>query len=188
VSETLYKVLGARGQAIHGGSCDWFLPKNGKPGKWMPKIEDPKCCVAGYHLVELSSLVEWLRDGCTIYEAQGKGPSHTDGSGKTAFAQARLVRQLHISEEDLRLFAADCAEHVLPLFEEQFPDDDRPRRAIEAARAFARGEITASSAWSAATSSAASAAWSAARSSESKWQAETLVRYLKTEDSLEAEK
>jgi hypothetical protein len=38
-------------------------------------------------------------------------------------------------------WAADCAERVLPYFEEAFPDDDRPRKAIEAARAWARGEI-----------------------------------------------
>ena len=32
------------------------------------------------------------------------------------------------------LFAADCAEQVLPLFERDRPDDSRPRRAIEVAR------------------------------------------------------
>lgn len=42
----------------------------------------------------------------------------------------------------LALWAADCAEHVLHLFEEVQPNDDRPRRAIELARAWARGEIT----------------------------------------------
>lgn len=35
----------------------------------------------------------------------------------------------------LRLWAADCAAHVLHLFERKRPGDDRPRRAIEAARA-----------------------------------------------------
>ncbi len=39
------------------------------------------------------------------------------------------------------LQAADCAERVLPYFEQAFPDDLRPRKAIEAARAWARGEI-----------------------------------------------
>jgi hypothetical protein len=34
----------------------------------------------------------------------------------------------------LALWAADCAEHVLPFFEEKYPGDDRPRRAIEACR------------------------------------------------------
>lgn len=42
----------------------------------------------------------------------------------------------------LASWAADCAEHVLPLFTSIHPDDDRPRRAIEAARAWSRGEIT----------------------------------------------
>lgn len=34
----------------------------------------------------------------------------------------------------LALWAADCAEHVLPFFEEKYPGDDRPRKAIEACR------------------------------------------------------
>jgi hypothetical protein len=41
----------------------------------------------------------------------------------------------------LAVWAADCAEHVLHCFEEAQPDDDRPRRAIEHARAWARGEV-----------------------------------------------
>jgi hypothetical protein len=40
----------------------------------------------------------------------------------------------------LASWAADCAEHVLPLFSAQHPDDDRPRAAIETARAWSRGE------------------------------------------------
>ena len=40
----------------------------------------------------------------------------------------------------LAAWAADCVEHVLPLFE-TCNSDDRPRRAIETARAWARGEI-----------------------------------------------
>jgi hypothetical protein len=42
----------------------------------------------------------------------------------------------------LAIWAADCAQHVLYLFEEVQPNDARPRRAIELARAWARGEIT----------------------------------------------
>ncbi len=41
----------------------------------------------------------------------------------------------------LALWAAVCAEHVLPLFEKVQPADLRPRQAIEQARAWARGEI-----------------------------------------------
>lgn len=46
----------------------------------------------------------------------------------------------------LASWAADCAEHVLHLFEEVKPNDERPRRAIDSARAWARGEITMSQA------------------------------------------
>jgi hypothetical protein len=41
----------------------------------------------------------------------------------------------------LALWAASCAEHVLPLFESVRPDDPRPRLAIENARAWVCGEI-----------------------------------------------
>lgn len=37
----------------------------------------------------------------------------------------------------LALWAADCAEHVLPYFEDRYPDDDRPRKATEAGRKWA---------------------------------------------------
>ena len=39
-------------------------------------------------------------------------------------------------------WAAACAEHVLHLFEREKAGDDRPRRAIELGRAWARGEAT----------------------------------------------
>lgn len=42
----------------------------------------------------------------------------------------------------LAVWAADCAQHVLHFFENAQPGDDRPRQAIELARAWARGEIT----------------------------------------------
>jgi hypothetical protein len=45
------------------------------------------------------------------------------------------------SKQDKRLlaiWAADCAEKVLPFFEKAYPKDGRPRKAIEACRAWAR--------------------------------------------------
>ncbi len=42
----------------------------------------------------------------------------------------------------LAQWAAECAEHVLPLFEAAQPSDPRPRRAVEQAQAWVRGEIT----------------------------------------------
>lgn len=42
----------------------------------------------------------------------------------------------------LALWAATCAEHVLPFFEAARPEDPRPREAIALARAWTRGEVT----------------------------------------------
>ena len=46
----------------------------------------------------------------------------------------------------LALWAAECAEHVLPLFESGDPDDLRPRLAIEHARDWAGGASASGSA------------------------------------------
>lgn len=58
---------------------------------------------------------------------------------------------------ELALWAADCAEHVLPQFEQAHPRDVRPRAAVEAARAWARSEITVGQARAAAIAAHAAA-------------------------------
>ena len=60
------------------------------------------------------------------------------------------------------LWAADCAEHVLPYFEENYPKDNRPRKAIEAGRAWVRGDIMMSEARVAAFAAHAAAGHAAA--------------------------
>ena len=74
------------------------------------------------------------------------------------------------NERTQRLFACDCAEHVLSIYEREYPDDGRPRKAIEVARRFADGEATPEelaaaerAAWAAARAAAERAAWAAAR-------------------------
>jgi hypothetical protein len=78
-------------------------------------------------------------------------------------------------QRTLTLWAADCAWHVLPCFEEKYPDDDRPRDAIEAARAWARAEIAMGEARAAAVSTDAHAA----TASELKWQYRRLPEHLR---------
>ena len=46
------------------------------------------------------------------------------------------------SDKTRCLIACDFAESVLHIFESKRPNDDRPRKAIEAARKFANGEIS----------------------------------------------
>ena len=63
----------------------------------------------------------------------------------------------------LAIWAADCAERVLPYFEDKYPDDDRPRKAIEALRVWIRGEISVGEAHFKKSRTAAFAANAAAR-------------------------
>ena len=49
-----------------------------------------------------------------------------------------------LSDEDHRLlaeWALQCAEHVLPIFEDAVPDDSRPRESLEVGRQWIRGEV-----------------------------------------------
>ena len=88
-------------------------------------------------------------------------------------------------------YAVFAAELVVDNFEKEFPDDDRPRKAIEAAKAYIKNQTQANkdaawsaggdgdaarsaarSAWSAAWSAgAARSAWSAAWSADAAWSA-----------------
>jgi hypothetical protein len=72
-----------------------------------------------------------------------------------------LIRLLErLPDAQLRLFACDCAERVLPFFARLLPRDGRPRSAIETARRAARGEADAA-ALAAAAGAAEGAAWDA---------------------------
>ena len=99
----------------------------------------------------------------------------------------RAVSKEQDAERDLiaRLFACDCAEHVLPIFESKYPEDKRVCLCIEASRKFAYGQITAqelTAAWEAAREArfAARDAARAARDAEEEWQKAALLKLLVT--------
>ncbi len=62
------------------------------------------------------------------------------GNRKSVSTIRKLLRFRNV-ERELWLFAADCAERVLHIFEREYPEDKRPRLAIEAARDFANDKI-----------------------------------------------
>ena len=53
----------------------------------------------------------------------------------TKFAYKKYSRE---DQKSLATWAADCAERVLPLFEKAYPNDNRPRKAIEECRTWVR--------------------------------------------------
>lgn len=71
---------------------------------------------------------EWMLQLVYLWSTKG-----ADSTGVT-------VRKL--DESNLRLFAVDCAERVLPLFQRAYPNDRRPWLAIKTARLYANGKAT----------------------------------------------
>jgi hypothetical protein len=161
---TYYKVLAADGVSPqHGGSGKWFIPKGKRIGKWMPAIKDIQPYKRGYHFVNIEQLPQWI--GPTLYEIEVRGQVIHEAD-KSVAEQARLVRKVETwNDKTLRLYAADCAERALGLYEKRYPKDDRPRKAIQAARDFANGLITkddAAAAYNTANAAAYAAAHAAA--------------------------
>ena len=142
-----FVVLGPQGAPRNAPSVKWKLPEDEEPGRWMRRPGALRRwwkfqpAADGYHLGEADRLAHHISDNRTLWLAEGRGPAQSIFNGVQTFGEARLLREVKLSEKVLRLWAADCAEHVLPAYEEKRPGDERPRRAIEAARELALERI-----------------------------------------------
>jgi hypothetical protein len=162
----MYKVLQTDGRAFHGGRGRWT------PGRWRSVRGPLVPCARGLHVVTIAQLPQWL--GPAIWRAETDGELLDAGDTWVA-RKARITEQVTAwDERTARLFAADCAEHVLPLFEQAHPNDERPRLAIATARRYAAGEATdadraaaCDSAQAAAWDTASAAAWDVASAAAS---------------------
>jgi len=164
---TYYKIL-QDGKSCNGGKAEWDLPVKNldstwEPGGWMPEIKGKLiACERGYHICKDEQVIKWLDD--EIYEVEYKGEIF-DHSDKCVAHKCRLIRKYDKwDERTQRLFACDCAEHVLHYFEDKDPDDKRPRLAIESARLFVKATQSAQAvrdAAQAAALAAGDAAWAA---------------------------
>ncbi len=165
VGAVFYKVLNSEGYSCIGGSFKWSLPtKNDDgswtPGEWAPEIEGPLVeCRNGYHLATIGQLPQWLGPRIFVAEVDGE-IVESSNKEKWVARKVRLVSETAWDERTARLFACDCAEHVLPIYERDYPDDNCPRHAIEVARRYANGEATMQE-LTAARDAACRAAWTA---------------------------
>ena len=58
------------------------------------------------------------------------------GKDKECWSEMRIVKAWHWKKEDSVELAIFAAEEVLHIFEKKYPNDKRPREAIEAAKAY----------------------------------------------------
>ncbi len=196
--ERLYKFLTAD-LCSPQGSGRWT------PGRWRSVSGTLVPCEHAIHACRAQDLVHWLSGPeLWTFEFDEQGYDVHEDS-KVYGRRGRILTRVEAwNDRTARLFAADWAEHVLPLFEAAHPDDDRPRRAIAVARRFADGAASAeeldaagAAAWAASTAviaargswaparAAAAAAWPtawdtawAARDAERKWQTQHLLELL----------
>ena len=130
------------GRCCYDGRDKWHLAHGGKPGRWMPRITGELIpCERGYYVLREDQLVLWL--GPAIHRVEAEEPILWDDE-KGVTARARdLGRILNWNPRTQWLFYADCAEHLLPIYERYALDDRILRASIAASRDYANGRITA---------------------------------------------
>ena len=125
-------------------------------GKWH-KTECVKLC-HGFNcsrrIIDAMSYVQ----GEILAEVEVRG-THFTGDDKSTHAEMKIIRVWKWQKKDSIALSIFAAELVLKNFESVFPADDRPRKAIEAAKKYSdepteENQNAARSAWSAAESAA----------------------------------
>ncbi len=181
---TLYKLTAPDGRPVHGGTGLWPLPSDTEPGAWREVRGTLRPCDNGLHLFAAPALLRWAQVGGVIWlaEVDPRTQLLEDGD-KWVARRVRLVRRVATLERRTLVgLAADFAEHVVHLYEDKYPTDHRPRRAIEAARQAASAAALASAADAAAADAAAASAAAsdgrAARERERAWQSARVIEVL----------
>lgn len=114
---------------------------SGKPA--VTKVKKPKKRAQSFleeieNLDQFSDAHAWAKENGIHSASEFWGKS----SRPDWMMRIASLKQLKLDETKQRLFACDCAEQILPVFEQAFPQEKRPRLAIDTARRFALGEAT----------------------------------------------
>ena len=134
----LYKFLTIDRQSPTGTGA-WTL------NRWRSVKDVLVPCENGLHATTADNLIPFLHETLWRVEIGDEYVWHEDASmgRKLVARRMRIVEQVETwNARNARLWACDVAERVLKNFEDRYPDDTRPREAIETARRFARGEAT----------------------------------------------
>ena len=173
-----FKFLRLQGKNIvsENGNEKWTI------GEWKTWEGELKLCETGYHCSPTMYYASSYIQGEVLAEVETKGKK-LDDEDKTCNESMKIVKAWKWTRKDSLSLAIYAAEKVLSNFEKEFPNDKRPREAIEAAKKVLfkdtkkNRDAVRSAAWSA-ESAARSVAWSAAWSAESAawsaaWSAES---------------
>src|ERR1035437_4139890 len=150
----MYKFLNLDKKKIKSnhGNTIWLI------GEWQHVDGEMKACNNGLHcskkIYEAFSYVQ----GEVLAKVEVKGEHH-DENDKSAYSDMRIIEAYRWTKKDSVALGIFSAELCLKEFEKLYPDDKRPREAIDAARAVLAHDTAKNryAAWSAARSAARSA-------------------------------
>ncbi len=134
----------------NGDAGEW------KVGEWKRVDGELNLCKNGLHCSRLVQDALNYVKGDVLAEVEVRG-NHISDDDKECWREMRVVGTWGWGKRESMMLGVISALACLKNYEKKYPDDDRPRKAIEAAQTVIENNTQK-------TRSAASAAWSAARS------------------------
>ena len=107
-------------------------------GKWYSVEGEIKCCENGFHCSDtvVDAINYVIPQVVALVEVKGDYDVESCKYTKSAHRSMRVVKTWEPTHRQLVLFAIYCAEQVIGIWNKQYPDDDNPQKAIEAAKSW----------------------------------------------------
>ena len=131
--ETRYKFLYTNGEKIksHYGDFTWEIGKQYS----ITNGNNLEMCKHGFHCSQyIQEALNWIQ-GDVLAQVEVDG-DNIIGETKECWEKMRIIKTWEWTPEISIKLAIYAAEMVLPIYEKEYPGDDRPRKAIEAAKAY----------------------------------------------------
>ena len=149
-----YKFL-KEGLKSENGDTSWKL------NEWQKYEGELDMCHAGFHCSKGKYQAFSYVQGEILAQVEVKGKSIKE-KDKEVWSEMRVVKLWKWQKKDSVALAIYSAELIIDNFEKVYPDDKRPREAIEAAKRYLKDPSEKNRSAAASAASAASAAWSVA--------------------------
>lgn len=104
-------------------------------GKWEKYPDKLEMCESGFH-ASVRAIDAMRYVGCEILALVEVKGNHLEQHDKQVWESMRIVKAYEWKKKDSVAMAIFCAELVIGIYEKKYPDDNRPRKAIEAAKAW----------------------------------------------------
>ena len=162
------------------------LPRDMKPHgfqyslkKWHKQKGEIQICQNGLHasINIIDAMLHVSAEVIAKVEVRGQSDKRDD---KQAWQEMRIIEAYEWTKEDSIALSIYASRQVIGIYEKEYPQDKRPRKAIEATEEYAKNPTeenmekcrTAAEA----AASAASAAWAASAAASAAWAAASAAR------------